>query len=292
MVTLNGAKKIIGAAETVATAIGQSINTAVTHGGGNPLDPRADGQRMAGPHGYFHQEGLYFAHLTKTSLNTVSPIRTAATREHFFGKYPELREMVANMSDEEIWHLNRGGHHPQKVYAAYAAAVANRGSPTMILATTVKGFGLGKSAEGLNVAHQHKKLGEENLKAVGDRFNIQVTDEEIAGLSFEKPARNSEEMRYLQGRRTALGGYLPARHADAPRLVAPPLEAFNALLEGTQDRKISTTMALVRIMATLLRDKNIGKHIVPIIPDEARTFGMEGMFRQVVIYPSVGQPQG
>ena len=213
----------------------------------------------------------------------------AYTREHFFGKYPELKEMVANMSDEEIWRLNRGGHDPQKVYAAYASAVANKGAPTVILAKTVKGFGLGKAGEGLNVAHQQKKLGDEDLKAVRDRFNIQITDEEIAGLSFRKPAPESEEMKYLQERRAALGGYLPARHSTAPPLVVPPLEAFNALLEGTQDREISTTMALVRMLTILVKDKNIGKHIVPIVPDEARTFGMEGMFRQIGIYSSVGQ---
>jgi pyruvate dehydrogenase E1 component len=213
----------------------------------------------------------------------------AYTREHFFGKYPELKEMVANMSDDEIWRLNRGGHDPVKVYAAYEAAVANKGAPTVILAKTVKGFGLGKSAEGLNVAHQQKKLGEEDLRAVRDRFNIPISDEEIAGLTFRKPAAESEEMKYLQERRADLGGYLPARNSAAPQLLVPPLETFSALLEGTQGREISTTMALVRILTTLIRDKNIGKHVVPIIPDEARTFGMEGMFRQIGIYSSVGQ---
>jgi len=213
----------------------------------------------------------------------------AYTREHFFGKYPELKEMVANMSDEEIWRLNRGGHDPTKVYAAYAAAIAHKGAPTVILAKTVKGFGLGKSAEGLNVAHQQKKLGEEDLKFVRDRFNIQISDEELKGLSLRKPAAESEEMKYLMARRSALGGFLPARHSAAAPLQVPALEAFNALLEGTQEREISTTMALVRILTLLVRDKNIGPHIVPIIPDEARTFGMEGMFRQVGIYSSVGQ---
>jgi pyruvate dehydrogenase E1 component len=213
----------------------------------------------------------------------------AYTREHFFGKYPELKEMVANMSDEEIWRLNRGGHDPQKVYAAYSSAMAHKGAPTVILAKTVKGFGLGKAAEGLNSAHQQKKLGDEALKEVRDRFNIQISDEEIKGLTFRKPAPDSEEMKYLQERRTSLGGYLPARNSAAPPLVVPPLEAFSALLEGTSDREISTTMALVRILTTLIKDKNIGRHIVPIVPDEARTFGMEGMFRQVGIYSSVGQ---
>ena len=213
----------------------------------------------------------------------------AYTREHFFGKYPELKEMVANMSDEEIWRLNRGGHDPQKVYAAYASATAHKGAPTVILAKTVKGFGLGKAAEGLNSAHQQKKLGDEALKEVRDRFNIQISDEEITGLTFRKPGPDSEEMKYLQERRAALGGYVPARSSSAPALAIPPLEAFSGLLEGSGDREISTTMALVRILTTLIKDKNVGPHIVPIIPDEARTFGMEGMFRQVGIYSSVGQ---
>jgi pyruvate dehydrogenase E1 component len=213
----------------------------------------------------------------------------AYTREHFFGKYPELKEMVANMSDEEIWHLNRGGHDAHKVYAAYASAVANEGAPTVILAKTVKGFGMGKAGEGLMSTHQQKKLSDDALKEVRDRFNIPISDEEIAGLTFRKPAEDSEEMRYLHARRSTLGGYLPARSSVAAPLVVPPLEAFNALLEGTGEREISTTMALVRMLTILVKDKNIGQHIVPIIPDEARTFGMEGMFRQIGIYSSVGQ---
>jgi pyruvate dehydrogenase E1 component len=213
----------------------------------------------------------------------------AYTREHFFGKYPELKEMVANMSDEEIWRLNRGGHDPQKVYAAYAAAVAHKGAPTVILAKTVKGFGMGKAGEGLNSAHQQKKLADDSLREFRDRFNIPISDEEIEGLAFRKPAPDSEELRYLQSRRASLGGYVPARNSVAPPLVVPPLESFSALLEGSGDREISTTMAFVRILTALVKDKNIGRHIVPIVPDEARTFGMEGMFRQVGIYSSVGQ---
>src|ERR1700678_2356722 len=208
----------------------------------------------------------------------------AYTREHFFGKYPELKEMVANMSGEGIWRLNRGGHDPQKVHAAYASAVANKGAPTVILAKTVKGFGLGKAGEGLNSAHQQKKLADDSLKDFRDRFNIQISDDEIAGLPFRKPAEDTEEMRYLKERRAVLGGYLPARNSASPPLVVPPLETFSAMLEGTNDREISTTMALVRMLTTLVKDKNIGKHIVPIVPDEARTFGMEGMFRQIGIY--------
>jgi pyruvate dehydrogenase E1 component len=213
----------------------------------------------------------------------------AYTREHFFGKYPELKAMVANMSDEEIWRLNRGGHDPRKVYAAYAAATAHTGQPTVILAKTVKGFGLGKGGEGQMVAHQQKKLSEEDLRAFRDRFNIPISDEEIAKLPFRQPAADSEESRYLHERRQALGGYLPARRKQAPPLAVPALEAFSAVLEGTGEREISTTMAFVRILTTLLKDKTIGKYVVPIVPDEARTFGMEGLFRQIGIYSSVGQ---
>jgi pyruvate dehydrogenase E1 component len=213
----------------------------------------------------------------------------AYTREHFFGKYPELKAMVANMSDEEIWRLNRGGHDPRKVYAAYAAAMTHKGQPTVILAKTVKGFGLGKGGEGQMVAHQQKKLSEEDLRAFRDRFNIPVSDEDIARLPFRKPDEGSEEARYLQERRASFGGYLPARRKEAQPLAIPPLEAFQPVLEGTGEREISTTMAFVRLLTILLKDKNIGKNIVPIVPDEARTFGMEGLFRQIGIYSSVGQ---
>jgi len=213
----------------------------------------------------------------------------AYTREHFFGKYPELKAMVANMSDEEIWRLNRGGHDPRKVYAAYAAAMTHKGQPTVILAKTVKGFGLGKGGEGQMVAHQQKKLSEEDLRAFRDRFNIPVSDADIAGLPFKKPDENSEEARYLRDKRAAFGGYLPARRKEAPPLQIPPLEAFQPVLEGTGEREISTTMAFVRLLTILLKDKNIGKNVVPIVPDEARTFGMEGLFRQIGIYSSVGQ---
>ena len=213
----------------------------------------------------------------------------AYTREHFFGKYPELKAMVANMSDEEIWRLNRGGHDPRKVYAAYAAAVAHQGGPTVILAKTVKGYGMGKAGEGQNITHQQKKLDEEALTAFRDRFNIPITDEEIAGLLFRKPAADSEEMRYLQERRASFGGYLPQRRDAAAPLIIPPLQSLAALLEGSGEREISTTTALVRILSVLIKDKNIGPHIVPIVPDEARTFGMEGMFRQIGIYSAVGQ---
>jgi len=197
--------------------------------------------------------------------------------------------MVANMSDEEIWRLNRGGHDPRKVYAAYAAAMTHKGQPTVILAKTVKGFGLGKGGEGQMVAHQQKKLSEEDLRAFRDRFNIPVSDEDISRLPFRKPDEGSEEARYLQEKRASFGGYLPTRRKEAPPLAIPPLEAFQPVLEGTGEREISTTMAFVRLLTILLKDKNIGKNVVPIVPDEARTFGMEGLFRQIGIYSSVGQ---
>jgi pyruvate dehydrogenase E1 component len=213
----------------------------------------------------------------------------AYTREHFFGKDPALKEMVANMSDEDIWRLNRGGHDALKVFAAYQAAVNTKGPPTVILAKTVKGFGLGKVAEGQMVAHQQKKLDLAAVRELRDRFNIPVSDQDLEDLPFRKPAPDSDEMRYLQTHRKSLGGYLPVRRPTAPPLTVPPLEAFKSILEGTAEREISTTMAFVRILTVLLKDKGIGKHIVPIVPDEARTFGMEGLFRQIGIYSAVGQ---
>ncbi len=213
----------------------------------------------------------------------------AYTRENFFGKYPETREMVANMTDEDIWALKRGGHDAQKVFAAYYAATHHKGQPTVILAHTVKGFGLGKAGEGQMVAHQQKKVDVEGLTVFRDRFALPVADEELAKLPYLKLPEGSEESKYLHARRKSLGGYLPVRTNTAPPLSIPPLEAFGAMLEGTGEREISTTMAFVRILTVLLKDKNIGKNIVPIVPDEARTFGMEGLFRQIGIYSSVGQ---
>ncbi|GAO36958.1 pyruvate dehydrogenase [Sulfuricella sp. T08] len=213
----------------------------------------------------------------------------AYVRQHFFGKYPELLEMVAHMSDEDIWRLNRGGHDPLKVYAAYSAAMQHTGQPTVILAKTVKGYGMGMSGEGQNITHQAKKMSEASLKQFCDRFNIPIPDDKIAEVPFYKPAENSPEMQYLRERRMALGGYLPARRKAAEALAVPDLSAFESQLAGTGDREVSTTMAFVRVLSTLLKDKAIGKLVVPIIPDEARTFGMEGMFRQLGIYSSVGQ---
>jgi len=213
----------------------------------------------------------------------------AYTRKHFFGKYPELAEMVVNMTDEDIWRLNRGGHDPFKVYAAYAAAVAHTRQPTVILAKTVKGYGMGQAGEGMNITHSQKKMGETALKEFRNRFNIPVSDDEIAAAPFYKPPADSEEMRYLHKCREHLGGPMPVRNPESPKLTTPGIEAFQSLLEGSGDKAMSTTMALVRILSLIVRDKEIGKLLVPIIPDEARTFGMEGMFRQLGIYSSVGQ---
>ncbi|MCU7555554.1 pyruvate dehydrogenase (acetyl-transferring), homodimeric type [Alteromonas sp. ASW11-19] len=212
------------------------------------------------------------------------------TREKFFGKYPELKEMVANMSDEDIWRLNRGGHDPVKVYAAYDRAVKTKGRPQVILAKTVKGYGMGAAGEGKNIAHQVKKMDMEGVKAYRDRFNIPVDDSELENLPYYKFEDDSEEMKYLRERREALHGYMPVRRAKSSEdLPAPPMKAFEAVTKGSGDREISTTMAFVRVLTALLKDKQIGKRIVPIIPDEARTFGMEGLFRQVGIYSSQGQ---
>ncbi len=211
------------------------------------------------------------------------------TREHFFGKYPELKALVADMSDEDIWRLNRGGHDPHKVYAAYAAAVKHTGQPTVILAKTVKGYGMGEAGEGQNITHQQKKMGESSLKHFRDRFNIPIPDDQIAEAPFFKPADDSPEMRYLRERREALGGYLPARTESAAPIEVPDLSALDLVVKGSEDRKLSTTMAFVRILSALVRDKAIGRYVVPIVPDEARTFGMEGMFRQLGIYSSKGQ---
>jgi pyruvate dehydrogenase E1 component len=213
----------------------------------------------------------------------------AYTREHFFGKYPELKEMVAAMSDQDIWRLNRGGHDPHKVFAAYAAATSHKGQPSVVLAKTVKGYGMGDAGEGQNITHQQKSMDIDSLKAFRDRFDLQITNEEVEKLSFHKPAPDSPEIKYMMERREALGGFVPQRKRKGNPLKTPPLSAFENMLTATGEREISTTMAFVRILSTLVRDKELGKYIVPIVPDEARTFGMEGMFRQLGIYSSVGQ---
>jgi len=214
----------------------------------------------------------------------------AYVRENFFGAYPELAERVADMSDEQIWNLNRGGHDARKVYAAYKAAAEHTGQPTVILAKTIKGYGMGEAGEGQNITHQQKKMNVEALRAFRDRFDLDISDEGVEQISFYRPDDDSPEMKYLKERREKLGGYLPQRRQriDDP-LEIPGLDAFSGQIKGSGDREISTTMAFVRILAALLRDKQLGDRVVPIVPDESRTFGMEGMFRQIGIYSHVGQ---
>lgn len=213
----------------------------------------------------------------------------AYTREHFFGKYPELLELVKDLSDEDIMYLNRGGHDPYKVYAAYAEAVAQHQRPTVILAMTVKGYGMGEAGEANNETHSLKKLDMQSLKAFRDRFGIPISDSELKDVPYYRPSPDSPEMRYMRQRREELGGSLPARKHDFEALPVPALEAFDNQLKGSGKREISTTMAFVRLLSTLVKDKALGERVVPIVPDEARTFGMEGMFRQLGIYSSVGQ---
>ncbi len=213
----------------------------------------------------------------------------AYVREHFFGQYPELKKLVEHMSDDEIWRLNRGGHDARKVYAAYAEAVAHKGSPTVILAKTIKGYGMGAAGEGMNITHQQKKMSIEQLRAFRDRFNIPISDEKITDIPFYRPSDDSPEIQYIRKQRDALGGYLPSRMIEFQPLKVPELSAFSTVTKGLGEREISTTMAFVRILSVLLKDKEISARIVPIVPDECRTFGMEGLFRQIGIYSPVGQ---
>ncbi len=213
----------------------------------------------------------------------------AYVREHFFGKYPELKEMVANMSDEDIWRLNRGGHDPHKMYAAYAEANDHKGQPTVILAKTVKGYGMGQAGQGLNTTHQQKKMKTSAVEHFRDQFNVPIADEELDDVPYYKPADDSPEIQYLKQRRSELGGYLPQRRVDYKKLSIPALDKFATILKSSGDREFSTTMSFVRTLAILLRDKALAPHIVPIIADEARTFGMEGLFRQLGIYSHQGQ---
>jgi pyruvate dehydrogenase E1 component len=212
----------------------------------------------------------------------------AYVREYFFNT-PELKALVADWSDEDIWNLNRGGHDPHKVYAAFRAAVENKGTPTVILAKTIKGFGMGESGEAQNITHQQKKMTIESIRKFRDRFAIPVPDERLEEVPLVTFAEGSPELEYMRAHRMDLGGYLPSRRGKAPALVTPPLSTFERFLKSTEDREISTTMAFVQILQTLIRDKNIGRHIVPIVPDESRTFGMEGMFRQLGIWNQLGQ---
>jgi pyruvate dehydrogenase E1 component len=213
----------------------------------------------------------------------------AYTRKEFFGKHPELLEMVEHLSDDDIMRLNRGGHDPYKVYAAYAEAMKSNGRPTVILAKTVKGYAFGSAAEAQNVAHQVKKLDKESLKTFRDRFGVPIPDKELDKVPYYRPEEDSLEMRYMRKTREKLGGPVPQRRARSYALPIPALDAFDAQTKGTGDREVSTTMAFVRMLNTLCKDKELGQRIVPIVPDEARTFGMEGMFRQMGIYSSVGQ---
>lgn len=213
----------------------------------------------------------------------------AYVRENFFGKYQETRDMVSNMSDDDVWRLNRGGHDPHKIYAAYAAASKHTGQPTVILAKTIKGYGMGTAGEAQNITHQQKKMGTTSLKDFRDRFKLPITDDQIDEIPYLTFPDDSPEAKYMQERRTSLGGYLPTRRTKGDTLDIPALSAFDALLKDTGERSISTTMAFVRILGTLVKDKTIGKRVVPIVPDESRTFGMEGMFRQLGIWSSVGQ---
>ena len=213
----------------------------------------------------------------------------AYVREHFFGRYEETKALVADLSDDDIWKLTRGGHDPQKVFAAYTAAVKHTGQPTLILPKTVKGYGMGESGEGQMISHQAKKMTADALRGFRDRFQIPVSDDDLAKVPFIKLPEDGPEMKYLRERRPALGGYLPQRRRTSASLAIPPLSSFQRLLDNSGEREISTTMAFVQMLGTLVRDKNIGKHVVPIVPDESRTFGMEGMFRQLGIYSSVGQ---
>ena len=213
----------------------------------------------------------------------------AYIRQHFFGRYPELLELVRDMSDDELWRLRRGGHDPQKVYNAYLRAVQHTGSPTVIIAKTIKGYGLGEAGEGRNITHQQKKLNEQEMEQFCRRFEIPLPPEKIHTVSFYRPPEDSPEMKYLHERRRALGGYLPERKPRAVALQTPPLEYFEEMLGGSGGREVSTTMAFVRLLTLMLRHPEIGRYVVPIVPDEARTFGMESLFRQIGIYSPHGQ---
>ncbi|MBC8868976.1 MAG: pyruvate dehydrogenase (acetyl-transferring), homodimeric type [Planctomycetes bacterium] len=210
-------------------------------------------------------------------------------REHFFGKYPELLTLVDKFSDEKLERMRRGGHDPEKLYAAYKAAVETTGRPTVILAKTIKGYGLGETGEGRNIAHNKKKANEEELREFRSRFGIPISDEDVANAPFYRPPEDSPEIRYLRQHREALGGYVPNRCAEIPTIDVPTIDDHNEFLGGSKGKEMSTTMGVVRLLDKLCRDKRIGKYVVPIVPDESRTFGMEGMFRKVGIYAHSGQ---
>ncbi len=210
-------------------------------------------------------------------------------REKFFGKYPELKELVSTLTDKDIWKLNRGGHDPHKVYAAYDAAMKNKGSPTVIIAKTIKGYGMGKSGESINTTHQQKKMDEGDLLYYRDRFGVPLTDKQVKNIEYYRPDENSEEIKYLKDCRIKLGGFIPERTSFAKAVKTPPKDIFDSFMKSTGEKEMSTTMALVRMLTALLRDKNVSPRLVPIIPDEARTFGMEGFFQKIGIYAHEGQ---
>ena len=221
-------------------------------------------------------------------IRLTSPKGGAYVRENFFGTYPETKAMVADWTDEEVWDLQRGGHDPHKVFAAMDRAVKTVGQPTVLLVKTVKGYGMGEAGEGQNITHQQKKMAEDQLLAFRDRFKIPVDDKDVPDAPYVSLGNAQRD--YIVKRREALGGSFPQRkHDDAAKLDVPALSAFDALMKDTGAREISTTMAFVRALNILCRDKTIGKHVVPIVPDESRTFGMEGMFRQLGIYNPKGQ---
>lgn len=237
-------------------------------------------------------DGLLLKAMEETvdgEYQAMKAVNGAYVREKFFGKYEALKAMVSHLSDDDIWRLNRGGHDPHKVYAAYAEAVAHTGQPTVILCKTVKGYGMGEAGEGKNITHSQKKMGEDSLKHFRDRFNIPISDEALHEAPYYKPEEDAPEMAYMRSRTEAMGGFLPQRRRESTPLEIPDISIFDKVLAGTGEREISTTMAFVRLLTALTRDKIIGPRVVPIVPDEARTFGMEGMFRQLGIYSSVGQ---
>ncbi len=225
-------------------------------------------------------DGEYQTYVTKDG---------AYIRKNFFGRYPELLDLVSHLSDDQLLKLRRGGHDPKKVYNAYLAAVQNAGAPTVILAKTIKGYGLGEAGEGRNITHQQKKLNEQEIEQFRSRFEIPIPDDQARNAAFYRPPDDSSEIAYLRERRRQLGGYLPSRRSCAPRIEAPPLDYLKESVQGSGGREVSSTMAFVRILTLLMKHPEIGRHVVPIIPDEARTFGMESMFRQFGIYASRGQ---
>jgi pyruvate dehydrogenase E1 component len=276
---VRGNGKIIQELETIFRGAGWNVIKVVWGSRWDPLLARDD-------------EGLLLARMEEAvdgDYQTYKSRDGAFVREHFFGTRQELRDMVADMSDDEIWALNRGGLDARKVYAAYSAAVEHRGQPTVILAKTIKGYGMGEAGEGQNITHQQKKMNEHALQVFRDRFALPLSDEQVRDMEYYRPPEDSEEGRFLRERRAALGGSLPARRRTAEALPVPELSTFESQLKGTGDREVSTTMSFVRVLSALLRDKRIGRNIVPIVPDESRTFGMEGMFRQLGIFSQVGQ---